>query len=511
MTTTSSFHINDVSYSLPPNIAATELTFTITLQNVTPLSQMYWAVYWNFSDSANTGGYTGLQPRALTAGPNGIYTPGINWSVWNATSGTAGTGSQMEHFTGAEGEGERITHATPVTTGLIYTFDLLIHDGTLTETVTDSGGNNFVTGSIAAPSPTFADIYYFSEYYGAQNSATLPLGEAQISNVLINGMPSLGAPTERVFVSSVVINDSLPYIEATGPDGYYNTSSGAVGANLTMLLASTQATVDAGPGTNTVKIAPGYNDLSQDNFTNIQIIDGGGQDLSVTAPLFSSSVRIINASSVSISGGELSLSGTASQYTLTPADDGTHITLSGNGATYNFSGPTALKFSDYSEITSAAPGTDGVVTSGNIAELYSAIFDRVPDIAGFTFYNDYLKANPATGILQFALWFLDSPEYTSNNQISGDRGGVGDQLFITNCYWNLLNRPPSNAEIAFYLTRVITPIETTAGLTQQNFKQAQIQAYAQMLVYFSNAPEFLSDVTVTAQHPADNHHWLVLI
>ncbi len=52
-----------------------------------------------------------------------------------------------------------------------------------------------------------------------------------------------------------------------------------------------------------------------------------------------------------------------------------------------------------------------------------------------------------------------------------------------------------------------------AGLTPGTaaYAQADLQAHAQVLAYFSQSREFLTDVQVTARHPADAQHWLVLI
>jgi hypothetical protein len=43
------------------------------------------------------------------------------------------------------------------------------------------------------------------------------------------------------------------------------------------------------------------------------------------------------------------------------------------------------------------------------------------------------------------------------------------------------------------------------------YAQADLVAHATVLAYFSESPEFLSDVQVTAAHPADAQHWLVLV
>jgi hypothetical protein len=48
----------------------------------------------------------------------------------------------------------------------------------------------------------------------------------------------------------------------------------------------------------------------------------------------------------------------------------------------------------------------------------------------------------------------------------------------------------------------------TAGT--QAYADAQFQAHATMLTYFSSSQEFLTDVQITASTPASAQHWLLL-
>ncbi len=205
----------------------------------------------------------------------------------------------------------------------------------------------------------------------------------------------------------------------------------------------------------------------------------------------------------------VSFSGDAVQYSVTPSGDGTDFTVSGNGLIDHLGNVAALHFADETEIVAQAPGSSSV-TSGNVTELYAAVLDREPDVAGLVFYQNYLKANPATSFLQFAEWFLSSPEYTASSAHTYAQTSAGDAQFIEDSYQSLLHRTPSAAEIAFYQDKVMAP--ALAGLTpgSQAYSAAEFQAHAQMLVYFSASPEFLADVQITAQHPADAQHWLVL-
>jgi len=223
----------------------------------------------------------------------------------------------------------------------------------------------------------------------------------------------------------------------------------------------------------------------------------------VTVPAGSSSIDIAGLPDHATT---VQLSQDASAYTITTAQG--VVTLSGGGITDQLSNVTAIQFADFTEIVAAAPGQANGVTTGNIAELYSAVLAREPDIAGLTFYQTYLQNNPTTPLQQFAQWFLSSPEYTAAHAYAND--AAGDVQFITDSYQNLLHRTPSAAEIAFYVTNVMAPAE--AGLTAgtQAFATAQFQAHALMLVYFSASPEFLSDVQVTATNPASAQHWLIL-
>jgi hypothetical protein len=209
-------------------------------------------------------------------------------------------------------------------------------------------------------------------------------------------------------------------------------------------------------------------------------------------------------------GNLVEFSGSASQYTITPAGDGIHVTVSGNGVTDQLSNIQALQFSDHALIVAQTPGTSSV-TSGNITELYGAVFGREPDAAGLAYYEKEAAANPATPIVTYAEGFLSSPEYTGNSAHAYAQTAAGDGQFVTDTYTNLLHRAPEAGAVQWYETNVINPIissDTAAGAT---LTQAELHAHAQLLTYFAASQEFLGDVQVTAQNPASAQHWLVLI
>lgn len=204
--------------------------------------------------------------------------------------------------------------------------------------------------------------------------------------------------------------------------------------------------------------------------------------------------------------------GNASQYTLVPVGDGAGLTVTSGAMTDQVKGVTALQFADLTDIVaSQTPPVAGAISSAQVTELYGAVLGRTPDVAGLSFYENAAATSPSTPFLQYALWFLTSPEYTGNKAHAYAQGVTGDQQFITDSYTNLLHRAPSVSEVTFYEANVIAPALNglTPGTTA--YTTAKLQAHAQTLVYFSQSPEFLANVSVTATTPSSASHWLVLV
>ena len=262
---------------------------------------------------------------------------------------------------------------------------------------------------------------------------------------------------------------------------------------------------------------------------SIMLTDSGVPTLSVTAMQLTSDQAAINdisgaftltvtaspgGSAIAGVQGEATIvafSGTASQYGVTPAGDGTSFTISGNGTTDHVSGVQALAFSDHTDfVASQTPAIAGGVSSAEVANLYSAVFARTPDTLGLAYYENIAATNSGVGILTFAQWFLASPEYTGNSAHNYAQNAIGDGQFIADTYNNLLHRAPEDGAVAFYLN-VINPM--LAGLTPGTaaYAKADLVAHATVIAYFSQSPEFLGDVTITAQNPASAQHWLQLV
>lgn len=230
---------------------------------------------------------------------------------------------------------------------------------------------------------------------------------------------------------------------------------------------------------------------------------------------FTLTVNATSAANVGITGPSghgtvVELSGSASQYTLTPAGNGVGFTVSSSAGADEISNITALSFGGTLDFVAASPGKADAITTGNVTELYGAAFGREPDVPGLAFYQASLKSNPSVGLSTYATYFLSSSEYTANPAHDYAQSSAGDAQFITDCYQNLLHRTPAAGEVSFYQT-VIAPYVKGVAPGSSAYAAAELQAHAQVMTYFSQSPEFLGNVQITAAHPADSSHWLYLI
>ena len=228
--------------------------------------------------------------------------------------------------------------------------------------------------------------------------------------------------------------------------------------------------------------------------------------LSETAPNASATI-VGSANSL---GNSLIFSGNAASYVITPLGDGKSFTVAANGVSETVSNVQGLQFADHSLIVAAAPGSN-TVTTGNVTELYGAVFGRLPDVPGLAYYQQELAANPSLSLVTLAQNFLASPEYQNNSAHNYAQTTIGDTQFITDLYNNLLHRAPGSGDAAWYEANVIAPIVGNATPGTAAYSSALALAHAYVVTDFSQSAEFLGNVQVTAAHPADANHWLLLI
>ena len=233
----------------------------------------------------------------------------------------------------------------------------------------------------------------------------------------------------------------------------------------------------------------------------------GDYSLAITAPSASASITGSGAAL----GNTLDFASASSQYTITPNASHTGFTISGNGVTDAVSNVQAVQFSDTTIIVAQTPGTSDAPTTGNITELYAAVFGRLPDVPGLAYYQNQLVANPGTPLTQFAQQFLASPEYQNNSAHGYAQTTEGDTQFITDLYNNLLHRAPAAGDAAWYEANVVSPLVQGASPGTAAYTAALAVAHAAVITDFSQSAEFLNDVQITTTAPASSQHWLLLI
>jgi hypothetical protein len=206
----------------------------------------------------------------------------------------------------------------------------------------------------------------------------------------------------------------------------------------------------------------------------------------------------------------VNLPGSASQWTITGTAES--LGASDGTVTYKIVGGTELQFGNASEIVaSQTPAAAGGVSSLQVASLYAAVFDRLPDAAGLAYYEGVAAAQPSIPIATYAQWFLSSPEYTGNSAHDYADTLAGDVQFVTDTYANLLHRSPGPTDATWYEYNVFAPILAGLAPGTSAFSNANLLARATVLADFSQSSEFIGDVAVTAQTPASAQHWLLLM
>jgi len=295
---------------------------------------------------------------------------------------------------------------------------------------------------------------------------------------------------------------SLSVTAAPGVTAAQATSAAAAG----QLSAGTVVTDSA---QNIVASLDSLSTLAAKNYVaSITLTDSGIPNLTISAAQASSDMAALNE----IAGNHtitVKFSGDASQYTVTSANGA--LTVAGNGATYQVSNVGALQFADFTEIVAATPGAYNAPTTGNVTELYAAVLNRQPDLAGLSYYQKLAAGNSGVSLAVLATDFLNSPEYTGNSAHNYAQNSTGDAQFITDSYANLLHRAPEAGAVTWYQTNVLASYLSNATPGTSAYASAEQAAHAAFLVDFSSSPEFLQNVQITQQTPASAQHWLLLM
>jgi len=151
----------------------------------------------------------------------------------------------------------------------------------------------------------------------------------------------------------------------------------------------------------------------------------------------------------------------------------------------------------------ASPGSPADLPSmAQIAALFAAMLGRAPDPLALSYYQGIATGAAPPPLTVYADWFIQSPEYADDPRHAYAADQAGDTQFILDAYAGLLQRTPSQAEIGYYLSLI--GLMTQGGATR-------LQSHADMVLDFSQSPEFMADITVAGHAMPDLRHWLDLI
>ena len=378
---------------------------------------------------------------------------------------------------------------TPSTAGTLVKVEVAITDTAANvSAVIDYLENYDLAGKIASISVTDGNIPTFT-------AAQLTVDASVIAKITVTDLSAATAiadASDLQAIHGVSVQDSAANVSAS-LDGLETIA--AAGKLVSVTLSDSGIPTIAVTTTQAAADADALSAISG-KFTMVETASGSSESI----------VGVQNAI-----GNTVVFADTAASYTITPDGNGTGFTVSETGMADHLSDIQALQFSDFTEIVASQTAVAGAaVTSAQITTLYAAVLAREPDVAGLGFYENYAAANPTVGIVTYAEYFLSSSEYTSNSTHTYAQTEAGEAQFITDTYNNLLHRAPETGAVAYY-EGVIDPMlaNLTPGTTA--YTQALLVAHATVLSYFSQSPEFLGDVQVTASNPASAQHWLVLI
>jgi len=118
----------------------------------------------------------------------------------------------------------------------------------------------------------------------------------------------------------------------------------------------------------------------------------------------------------------------------------------------------------------ADPYTQNVVNA--VIREYQAAFGRVPDQAGLSYWVNVVGANPSA-LSNLSVIFANSTEF--NNLYGANATTPTNVALVTSLYENVLGRTPDAAGLAYWASQPLNA--------------------AQLLQYFAQSPEFITDTT----------------
>jgi len=152
----------------------------------------------------------------------------------------------------------------------------------------------------------------------------------------------------------------------------------------------------------------------------------------------------------------LILSGKLASYALSATGSAVTLTdLSGNGGSELLTGVERLSFAD------GSLALDTLGTAGSVYRIYSAMFNRGPDVAGLGYWLKVLDGGAR--VVDIASGFVNSAEF-----ISLYGANASDDTFVNALYNNVLHRNPDAGGLAYWVNALhsgITRAEVLVGFS----------------------------------------------
>lgn len=126
-----------------------------------------------------------------------------------------------------------------------------------------------------------------------------------------------------------------------------------------------------------------------------------------------------------------------------------------------------------------------------ISALYAATFNRAPDQAGLTFWENAYAADPAAATKNIAAGFTSHPAFTTLY------GGLDNPAFVQAIYANILGNPGDAEGIAFWTSAL------DGGLSRADFLAAFVDSALTVDINSTNFPNLTPDELIAAQTRQD--------
>ena len=206
---------------------------------------------------------------------------------------------------------------------------------------------------------------------------------------------------------------------------------------------------------------------------------------STSQMLSSVDLTLLHATGYHIGSGrhaQVAFSDPSTSFTIAPDNaGGVTLTRAGN-LPVQVDNVEFLKFSDQTLFVENAD-------NANIARLYSAAFNRAPDIGGLSGWEDIYGSNISTAVKAHGLYAALAQTndgfgtsiaggFTQSAEFQSKYGSLTDAGFVTQLYLNVLNRTPAASELNAWL-----------GLIHNGDANGTHYTHDMVLVGFAESPE----------------------